>query len=82
MYIPTSAVLQKSSGSEAADTKGAQNALYSLAVEYVPKLLSYMSHIKTSKAGGCGLQQILHPVAFSFPLTQKWVSCYWTSCAT
>lgn len=51
----TSAVLQKNSGSETADTKRAQNALYSLAVEYLPKLLSYMSFIKTSKPGGCGL---------------------------
>ena len=48
-------MLQKKGGSKTATPKEDQTALSSLAVEYLPKLLSYMSHIKTSKQGGCGL---------------------------
>ena len=50
-----SAVLQEKSGSETVMPKEAQNALSSMAVEYLPRLLSYMPHIKTNKQGGCGL---------------------------
>ena len=40
-----------SEGSEVASGKGAQMALYYLAIEYIPRLLSYMPRIRTNKPG-------------------------------
>ena len=59
--LSVSTVLQKTGGSssEAVLTRGAQNALYSLAVDYLPKLLSYMPRIKTNKPGGSHCSTVL-----------------------
>jgi hypothetical protein len=48
-HILESAVLREKSDSVTAMPKEAQNALSSMAVEYLPRLLSYMPHIKTNK---------------------------------
>ena len=73
-HFPPSAVLKKKTN---VMTRGVQSALNSLAVEYLPKLISYMPRIKTARQGGCGCMvqvqqfpQVVHndaaPLYFSF----------------
>ena len=56
--------------------RGSQMALYSLAIEYIPRLLAYMPRIRTNKPGYSYNAQHTISHTLSLSLSQKWVLFY------
>lgn len=57
--------------------RGSQMALYSLAIEYIPRLLAYMPRIRTNKPGYSHLlDKAQHTISLFLSLSQKWVLFY------